>query len=184
MKKLVVLKLDGDFNQGFSVSLEIGEDGKRGDVELNDSRLRLHPIPKLPNIYQEWCRSYRGLDGYRIKFKKEQLSHIKISSLKEKCQTKADKIKFTFTDWLKADSFYRIKEECLIHLSPDDEIRFIIRTTELQLRKLPWHLWDLVDKDYPKAEITLSVAELEHTEYINTSSSGNKIKILAILGDS
>ncbi|MDY6897332.1 MAG: hypothetical protein SWZ49_04545, partial [Cyanobacteriota bacterium] len=62
MKKLVVLKLDGDFNQGFGVSLEIGEDGKHADVELNDNQLRLPPIPKLPSIYQEWCRSYRSLD--------------------------------------------------------------------------------------------------------------------------
>ena len=179
MKKLVVLKLDGDFNQGFSVSLEIGEDGKRADFELSDNQLRLPPIPKLPSIYQEWCRSYRSLDGYRIKFKKEQLSHIKISSLKEDCQTKADNIKLIFTDWLKADSFYRIKEECLIHLSPFDEIRFIIRTTEFQLRKLPWHLWDLFDS-YPDAEIGLSSFSSRRF----TRSYRNKVRILIVLGNS
>ncbi len=179
MKKLVVLKLDGDFNRGFGVSLEVGEDGKRADVELNDSQLRLPAIPKLPNIYQEWCRSYRGLDGYRIKFKKEQLSHIKISSLKDDCQRKADNIKRIFTDWLKADSFYRIKEECFRNLSADDEIRFIIRTTQLQLRKLPWHLWDLFDS-YPDAEIALSSFSSRRF----TRSYRNRVRILIVLGNS
>ncbi|AFY55337.1 WD40 repeat-containing protein [Rivularia sp. PCC 7116] len=179
MKKLVVLKLDGDFNQGFSVSLEIGEDGKRADVELNDSQLRLPAIPKLPNIYQEWCRSYRGLDGYRIKVKKGHLSNVKVSSLKEDCQTKADNIKLIFTNWLKADSFYRIKEKCLIHLSPEDEIRFIIRTTEFQLRKLPWHLWDLFDS-YPDAEIGLSSFDSRSF----TRSYRNRVRILIVLGNS
>ncbi|MBV6624257.1 MAG: CHAT domain-containing protein [Rivularia sp. (in: Bacteria)] len=179
MKKLVVLKLDGDFNQGFSVSLEIGEDGKRADFELNDSQLRLPPIPNLPSIYQEWCRSYRGLDGYRIKAKKRYLSNVKVSSLKQECQNKADYIKLNFTNWLKADSFYRIKEECLIHLSPDDEIRFIIRTNEFQLRKLPWHLWDLFDS-YPDAEIGLS--SFSSRRFIR--SYRNQIRILIVLGNS
>ena len=179
MNKLVVLKLDGDFERGFRVGLEIGEDGKRADVELNDSQLRLPAIPKLPSIYQEWCRSYRGLDGYRIKVKKGYLSNVKVSSLKQECQRKADYIKFNFTNWLKADSFYRIKEECLINLSPDDEIRFIIRTTELQLRKLPWHLWDLFDS-YLDAEIAFS--SLSSCRF--SRSYRNRVRILIVLGNS
>ncbi|MGF1674083.1 MAG: CHAT domain-containing protein, partial [Rivularia sp. (in: cyanobacteria)] len=179
MKKLVVLKLDGDFNEGFSVSLEIGEDGKRATVELSDNQLRLPPIVKLPDIYQEWCRSYRGLDGYRIKPKLGQLSNIKVSSLKEDCQTKADDIKLILNKWLKADSFYRIKEECLIHLSPDDEIRFIIRTPEFQLRKLPWHLWDLFDS-YPGAEIALSCFSARRF----SRNYRNRVRILIVLGNS
>ena len=179
MKKLVVLKLDGDFNRGFGVGLEIGEDGKRANIELSDNQLRLPPIPNLPNIYQEWCRSYRGLDGHRIKLKKGQVSNVKFTSLREDCQKKADNIKLIFTNWLKADSFRRIKEECLIRLSPDDEIRFIIRTTELQLRKLPWHLWDLFD-NYPDYEIGLSCFSSQRF------SRGYRswVRILVILGNS
>ncbi|MGB3649709.1 MAG: CHAT domain-containing protein, partial [Rivularia sp. (in: cyanobacteria)] len=179
MKKLVVLKLDGDFDRGFRVSLEIGEDGKRADFELSDDRLKLPPIPKLLDIYQDWCRSYRGLGGHRIKAKKGQISNVKFTSLKEVCQTKADRIKRIFTNWLKADSFYQIKEECLIHLSPDDEIRFIIRTTESQLRKLPWHLWDLFDS-YPDAEIGLSCFSARRI----FRSYRNRVRILIVLGNS
>ena len=67
---------------------------------------------------------------------------------------------------------------------PSEEIRVMIRTNQMQLRKLPWHLWDLVDKDYPKAEITLSLPQLERSSAIKTSSHRDKLKILAILGDS
>ncbi|MCJ8279792.1 MAG: hypothetical protein MJK14_07660 [Rivularia sp. ALOHA_DT_140] len=179
MKKLVVLKLDGDFNRGFGVSLEIGEDGKRADVELSDAQLRLPPIPKLPVIYQDWCRSYRGLDGLRIKVKKGQLSNIKVSSLKDDCRTKADSIKLIFNNWLKADSFRRVKEECLINLSPNDEIRFIIRTPEFQLRKLPWHLWDLFDS-YPDVEVGLSSFSARSF----SRSYRNRVRILIVLGNS
>ena len=179
MKKLVVLKLDGNFDRGFGVSLEIGDDGKRGDVELSDNKLKLPPIPHLPDIYQEWCRSYRGLDGYRIKVKKDRISNVKFTSLKEDCRKKADNIKLNFTNWLKADSFRRIKEECLINLSPDDEIRFIIRTTEFQLRKLPWHLWDLFDS-YPDTEIAVSCFYARRF----TRSYRNQVRILIVLGNS
>jgi WD40 repeat protein len=179
MKKLVVLKLDGDFNLGFKVGLEIGEDGKRADFELSDNQLRLPSIPKLPIIYQEWCRSYRGLDGHRIKVKKDQISNIKLTSLKEDCTEKAAKIKLHFTNWLKSDSFYRIKEECLIHLSTTDEIRFVIRTSEFQLRKLPWHLWDLFDS-YPDAEIALSSFSARRFSRIYR----NRVRILIVLGNS
>ena len=179
MKKLVVLKLDGDFNRGFGVTLEIGEDGKRPNIELSDNQLRLPAIPNLPHIYQEWCRSYRGLDGHRIKIKQGQVSNLKFTSLRKDCQTKADNIKLIFTNWLKADSFQTIKEKCLIHLSPADEIRFIIRTTETQLRKLPWHLWDLFD-NYPGAEIGLSCFSAQRF----SRSYRKRVRILIVLGNS
>ena len=179
MKKLVVLKLDGDFSQGFGVSLEIGEDGKRADIELSDNQLRLPAISELPSIYQEWSRSYRSLDGHRIKIKKGQISNVKFTSLREDCQAKADSIKLIFTTWLKADSFQKIKEKCLIHLSPTDEIRFIIRTNETQLRKLPWHLWDLFD-NYPSAEIGLSCFSAQRFSRVYRK----RVRILIILGNS
>lgn len=179
MKKLVVLKLDGDFNRGFGVSLEIGEDGKRADIELSDNQLRLPQYPKLPSIYQEWSISYHSLDGHRIKIKKGQISNVKFTSLKKDCQAKADSIKLNFTTWLKADSFQTIKEKCLIHLSPQDEIRFIIRNNETQLRKLPWHLWDLFD-NYPSAEIGFSSFSAQNFSRIYH----DQVRILIVLGNS
>lgn len=67
---------------------------------------------------------------------------------------------------------------------PDDEVRFLIRTNSMQLEKLPWHLWDLVDREYLKAEVGLSVPESEQVAASQTSPSRSKVRILAILGDS
>ncbi|NJO62092.1 MAG: AAA family ATPase [Richelia sp. RM2_1_2] len=179
MKKLVVLKLDGQLGEGVRVSLEIGEDGLRPSVELSDNQLRLPPIPTLPEIYQRWCRSYRSLDGHRIKPKKEQISNVRFKSLKDECEQLADTIKQNFLNWLQADSFRLIKEQCLIHLSPNDEVRFIIRTTDNQLRKLPWHLWDLFEY-YPHAEIGFSC----NTAQRFTRKYRPHVRILIILGNS
>lgn len=136
MAKLVVLKFEGDFSLGFRVGLEISEDGERPFVEVDDSQLGLPAIETLPNVYQEWRRSYRSLDGYRIKPKKEQISNVKFVSLKQECEKLTNTIKDDFKLWLQADSFRAIKEQCLAVLSPNDEVRVIIRSVEPQLRKL------------------------------------------------
>ncbi len=179
MNKLVVLKLDGDFHEGFRVSLEIGEDGSLPDVELSDNELKLPPLPTLPDIYQDWSNSYRSLDGYRIKPKKEQITNVRFQSLKKECHAKADIIKQNFITWLQADSFRRIKELCLTQLTADDEVRVIIRTNETQLRKLPWHFWDLFEY-YPHAEVAFSSLSSQRFK----KSDRPNIRILTILGNS
>ncbi|MEO0841357.1 MAG: CHASE2 domain-containing protein, partial [Cyanobacteria bacterium J06643_5] len=86
--------------------------------------------------------------------------------------------------WLLCDSFRPVREKWLKFLMPSDDIRVLISTSNLQLKKLPWHLWDLVDRDYPKSEVTLSAYNPEQIQIPQTSIYGKKIKILAILGNS
>ncbi|MBD1867283.1 hypothetical protein H6F95_08215 [Cyanobacteria bacterium FACHB-471] len=67
-------------------------------------------------------------------------------------------------------------------------IRFLIRTDDLSLQKLPWHEWDFLER-YPKAEVALSAPEYEaiHSSKIHSNKTvlGNKtVKVLAILGNS
>jgi WD40 repeat protein/energy-coupling factor transporter ATP-binding protein EcfA2 len=179
MKKLVVLTLDGDFYLGFRVSLAIGSDSALPDIELSNKELKLPPNPTLPNIYQDWYNTYRHLNGHRIKAKKQQISHVKFQSLKKECYQNAEIIKQNFKTWLEADSFRRIKEQCLTQLTPTDEVRVIIRTTQTQLRKLPWHLWDLFDY-YPGAEAALSSLSSQRVK----RSYRPNVRILIILGNS
>ena len=59
MGKLVILKLgDGGFEQGFPVTLEIGEDKNRPSLELIG---KLPPIPEIRETYEGWTKSYRNL---------------------------------------------------------------------------------------------------------------------------
>ncbi|MDJ0734864.1 MAG: CHASE2 domain-containing protein [Nostocaceae cyanobacterium] len=181
MRKLVVLKLDGDLNVGVRVTLEIGLENQRPFAESSGE---LPANKSMIAAIEEWQSNYSSLWKFtRIKAKKISYDGS-ISKRRQDCYQSVSVLKEQLNNWLLSESFRPIREKWLKHLTPSDEIRVLIRTTQMQLKKLPWHLWDLVDRDYPKAEITLSVAELEHTEVIHTSSSKNKLKILAILGDS
>lgn len=181
MRKLVVLKLDGDLSLGVKVVLEISEENQRPFTETNAS---LPPNQNIVTAIEEWRETSGSLWKYtRVKAKKITIDGS-ISKRRQDCSKCVSILKEELNNWLCSESFRPIREKWLKHLIPSDEIRVMIRTNQMQLRKLPWHLWDLVDKDYPKAEITLSLPQLERSEAIKTSFHRDKLKILAILGDS
>ncbi len=179
MGKLVVLKLDGDLELGVGVTLEIGEDGKRPSIETSG---HLPPNLKIAKAIDEWRSIYCSLGNSRIKAKKI-IYDGSITQRRDDCQNKACELRSHLNHWLESESFWRIREKWLKYLMPDEEVRVLIRTASMQLEKLPWHLWDLLDRDYIKAEVALSVPELEQVTRLQTSIYRHKIKILAILGD-
>ena len=180
MRKLVVLKLDGDLSEGVRVTLEIGCEGARPTVEVN---CNLPATPEMVTAIDEWYSLYGNLSQFnRIKVNK--IVYGSLSQKKQLCYRKAFELRNCLNQWLMCDSFRPIREKWLKCLMPSDEIRVLISTNSIQLKKLPWHLWDLVDRDYPKAEITLSAYNSEHIQIPQTSIYGKRIKILAILGNS
>ncbi|MEH2326429.1 MAG: CHASE2 domain-containing protein [Nostoc sp.] len=179
MGKLVVLKLDGDLELGVRVTLEIGEDGKRPSIETSGY---LPPNLKIAKAIDEWRSTYRSLGNSRIKAKKI-IYDGSITQRRDDCQNKACELRSHLNHWLESESFWRIREKLLKYLMPNEEVRVLIRTASMQLEKLPWHLWDLLDRDYTKAEVALSLPESEQVTALQTSTYRHKIKILAILGD-
>lgn len=177
MGKLVILKLgEGDFEQGFPVTLQIGDENARPIVEITG---KLPPNPDIPGNYHRWQSIYRDLRlPSRVKGLPKQTTQ---TPTLEECQQVTEKFKVNFNTWLSADSFRPIREKLLEKLTPEDDIRILIQTKELRLQKLPWHLWDLLER-YPKAEIALSAPIYEQVNKAQTSS--DKVKILAILGNS
>ncbi|GAA6616427.1 CHASE2 domain-containing protein [Scytonema sp. NUACC26] len=181
MRKLVVLKLDGNLQLGVRVTLEIGFEGKRPATEITGN---LPPNPDIAIAIDQWQSTYRNLWKFtRIKAKKIVYDGS-ISKRREDCHTLTNELRSRLNDWLQSESFRPVRERWLKYLMPEDEVRVIIRTPCLQLRKLPWHLWDLIDRDYRKSEVALSVPESEQVLPSQASSEQNKIKILAIFGDS
>lgn len=80
MGKLVVLELDGDFEQGFRVWLKIWQEEGRASVEI---RGQLPPVPELVADYDSWQLTYRSLDvPGRIKPKPGQVTNFSIRALK------------------------------------------------------------------------------------------------------
>ncbi len=177
MGKLVILKLaEGDFESGFPVTLQIGDENARPTVEIT---AKLPPNPDIPRDYYHWQSIYRHLrlPSRPIGLPKQATQTPTL----EECQQATEKFKLSFNTWLACDSFRPIREKWLEKLTPRDDIRILLQTKDLGLQKLPWHLWDLLEP-YPKAEIALSAPSYEQVNRIATTC--DKIKILAILGDS
>ncbi|HEY9829148.1 MAG TPA: CHASE2 domain-containing protein [Stenomitos sp.] len=177
MGKLVVLKLgDGSFEQGFPVTLQMGEDERHPSLEIIG---KLPPIPEIPQSYKTWSTTYRNLGGpSRLEAPAAQRTHF--SSI-ESCCSAAQILRDRLNNWLYSEPFRPIREKLLEQLMPSDEIRLIIQTNDIWLKRLPWHLWDFCDR-YPKAEIALSPLGFPAHETIFSSHA--QVKILAILGNS
>ena len=189
MSKLVVLELDGDFErQGFRVTLEIGWDSH---CSLNNYAARqplkikgyLPANPELATSLQHhWQEKYRslGADARRIKIKK--IVHKgSINQRIQECVESANQLQFDLNTWLKSESFREIDRRLREELNPDEAIRFLIRTEDGNLQKLPWHLWDFFER-YPKAEVALSPLESKATNAWQTNKPKSRVKILVILG--
>lgn len=179
MGKLVILKLgEGNFEQGFPVTLEIGDENVRPSVEITGA---LPPNPEILRDYYRWQSIYRNLrlSSRPIGLPKE---FNQAPSL-EDCQQVTEELKIRFNSWLAADSFRTIREKWLEKLMLTDNIRVLLQTKDLRLQKLPWHLWDLLER-YPQAEIALSAPAYEQVNLNRIATTYDKVKILAILGNS
>ena len=149
MRKLVVLKLDGDLERGVRVTLEIGEEDSRPSTEIT---AQLSSNPDLVTAIDQWQTTYRNLgQSSRLEAKKIVYGGS-ITQWREDCHKSVVDLRSRLNNWLLSASFRPIREKWLQQLSPSDEVRVLIRTSSVLLRKLPWHLWDLVE-DYPKAEV-------------------------------
>ena len=178
MGKLVVVKLDGDFEQqGFRVTLEIGLEGQRPDIEIEG---QLPPAPELVTHLNQWQQNYRSL-GLTTRIKPEEI--IYGGSINH-CRQSAQQLQECFGTWLKSGPFREIDMRLREQLTQDEPIRVVIRTQDSQLRKLPWHLWDFFER-YPKAELALSAKQFERPlQQPPQATRKEKVRILAILGHS
>ncbi|MGA7934055.1 MAG: CHASE2 domain-containing protein, partial [Kovacikia sp.] len=177
MGKLVVLKLgEGSFQQGFPATLQIGEENARPATEIAG---KLPSDLELPRYYQQWQWAYRGLGlRSRLSAPDQQIRNV---SLSEDCGQAAQQLRDRFNLWLQAESFRAIREKWLEKLVPSDSIRVILQVEDLLVQKLPWHLWDLMER-YPHAEIALSAPVYEQVG--NPAIASGKVSVLAILGNS
>jgi CHASE2 domain-containing sensor protein len=175
--KLVILKLGtGNFEQGFPVTMQIGDENARPVVEIIGE---LPPNQKIPCSYHRWQTIYKNikLPVRPIGLPKQETP---VSTIQE-CHKAAEELKAELNIWLQSESFRPIREKWLEKLLPSDNVRVLLQTKDLRLQKLPWHLWDLLER-YPNTEIALSAPIYEQVIHISPPTSA--VKILAILGNS
>jgi CHASE2 domain-containing sensor protein len=177
MGKLVVLKFgEGSFEQGFAVTLQIGEEHERAATEITG---KLPSFPEMPLYYSHWQSSYRQIGNrYRLHADKMQVTNV---SMIQDCENTSRILRARFNTWLRAEEFRPLREKWLERLSSEEEVRVILQTENSQLQLLPWHLWELLER-YPKAEIALSSPSYDRIH--KPRPKNPLVNILAIVGNS
>ncbi len=179
MGKLVIINfVEGNFENGFSVYLEIRTEGD--NQLIADAKGKLSPNINLYTYYINWQLSYRnyisGRNGTRI-----SVTGGSASSILNEIKKASKQLNTSLNSWLKADvNFSPIREKLFQSLKDEsEEIRVIFKTENPELQRLPWHLWDDFFSHYHRAEVVLSLP-VKQGQIV--SSSNNKVKILAVFG--
>lgn len=178
--KLVVLKLDGDSSEyGFRATLEISSEGDRPSIEVTG---KLPPAPELLTNLSQWQEIYRSL-GQQNRIEPIEMTFGGSVNNLEVCRQSANTLRDRMKAWLNSQSFHPISKALDRELSIDEPIRFLIRTQDRYLRHLPWHYWDFFEY-YSQAEFALSSLSYKQVNPIKPANKKEKVKILAILGNS
>ena len=196
MNQLFVLELNGDLEQGFEATLKIGEEGKSPDSE---TVAKLPPYPELLHFYREWQEEYSRWLAKRGRIKTPKAQKTQVST--RECLQKADRVRRSLNNWFKHDRFWPIREQWLRSASLSDKsersgqsgekqpVRVLLRLrhsnpeTLVDLRRIPWHLWELIEGDRA-IEIVLSSPESSKPVRPKTPTLRERVRILAILGNS
>ncbi|KYC37380.1 transmembrane sensor domain-containing protein [Scytonema hofmannii PCC 7110] len=184
MTKLIVLKLDGNFLQGFRATLEIGLEGERPEVEIMGN---LPPATELVEQYTSWQSTYRSLGKVTrvIKPKRAKIDGS-LKKRREECRLKALELRNQLNTWLKVESFFPIRDNLLETASTSEQVRVMIRAENDQIWQLPWHQWDLLER-YNQVEIGFSNLNSKpppKQENFDHFDREHQLRILAILGNS
>ena len=195
MNKVVLLNLgQGNLQTGFPfVTAQLKISGKI--MQFSGS---LPAVPELVELYRRWVLLYELLYKARsinirsiqplttnldededddITIDEADVTHVSDADFELVCE----QLQIHLDNWLDSPDFRTIERQLRKELHPEDEIHFIIQTEDNQLRKIPWYTWQFFS-DYPRTEMSLSSLNFEPGKIHHTS--GNKVRILAIIGDS
>ncbi|NEN98495.1 MAG: CHAT domain-containing protein [Moorea sp. SIO3I7] len=183
MDKLVVINLgEGTLETGCSATIKIGNERAIPSIK----RLgKLPPVPELAKLHKRWYLIYQDL-GFSVRaLKKKPELNTSIISIDQFRKLSKNLVK-SLNTWLDSEDFRVVKEAFMKNLSPSDEIRVIIQVEDIQLRRIPWHLWDIFDY-YRKAEVALGELTYDKIDKVKppiSSMSKDRVRILAVLGNS
>ena len=175
MRQLVTLNLGvGNCKGCFPATLQIGKDGKPPSHQISG---KLPSVSKLLQDVQNWHSAISSclFFGKRMQAAPVQAHNVSIPELSETLTASVN-------SWLNSKPFRPLKEELLSRLNPDDEIRFLIQTSNTLLWRIPWHLWDFFDR-HPRSEIAFCPLNYQQISS-PPNATKSQIHILAILGDS
>ncbi|WP_414619922.1 pentapeptide repeat-containing protein [Calothrix sp. CCY 0018] len=176
VNKLIILTLgDGNFNDGFPITALVCSDEHPLPITFTG---KLPPEPNILQLYQQWRQLYGSQKWFgRITFDEED-SVTNFSQ--QELNYYAGELEKCFDSWLNSQPFQLIERQLRSNLRQSEKVPVIIQTKDINLQRLPWHLWKFF-QHYRQAEISLSSIG-ERSE--KSMFTRNQIRILTILGNS
>ena len=185
--KWVILDIgEGSFEEGFPVNLEIGEDGVgKSDRTPNGF---LPAAPKVWEQFQSWWEIYQErVEYFQRGGKKRNTRSIQPISQSPSAginfAENAGTLQKAIDNWLNSsdESWLKIRDSIFATLNPHDEIKFIIQTENVWLRRLPWQAWQALTTHLPKTAFAFAPP---HQKLVKpTAPKSPQINILAIFGN-
>ncbi len=104
------------------------------------------------------------------------------------CKQSAQHLQSLFNSWLMSEDFFPVRDELLVHFAnadreAEEETIVLIQASDRRIQKLPWHRWNLLQR-YRNAQVEFVLSSLDWETPRSQYSPRERVKILAILGDS
>jgi branched-chain amino acid transport system substrate-binding protein len=194
MSRVVILTLDGDLESGIRVTLRQGERLDNAIAIKGQIVGHLRENLELAQLYNNWQQHYLKLEEIcrtcRLEIDTDDESDRLLPPedyqlVRQNCDRLAASLKDEMNGWLNSSAngfgFERIRHQLVAQLQTPN-IRLLIQTSNPQLQRLPWHLWNLFNwQDDRRIEVAFSPIEYQEIPSISWQES---IRILAILGNS
>ncbi|MEL7359500.1 MAG: CHASE2 domain-containing protein [Cyanobacteria bacterium J06560_6] len=178
MKKVILNLGTGTLAKGCETVIgEILEEGQPYPVRFT---AQLPPAPELGRLQQQWQQLYyqRNQDQvFRIHLLDTEGFRYSESDFGKTSQALAQQL----NRWLTSEAFRPIDQMLRTELERSDDVQLILEASDPQIRRLPWHLWQLCE-DYPNVELTFSASDWRTLP--ETLPNTSKTKILATFGNS
>ena len=138
MGKIVLLDLvEGNFDRGFSVTLRIETEVEHRCIVYTKGNLP--QSPEIRDHYELWKSGYLArVDPMRSATRIG--GYTSPSPGIKEIETHTRKLESSINKWLNSHQMSIIRDELLSELTdPREEIRFIFKTEDPNLQRLPWH---------------------------------------------
>ncbi|WP_199248997.1 CHASE2 domain-containing protein [[Phormidium] sp. ETS-05] len=201
MGRVIFLKIESDqATKETVISLQLCREGQLPS-EIEGGRLALNP--EIEDLYQSWRTSFGQLrqlreggasrgpgDGWIIGT--TSVNQISINYDEKACRQLVRLAEDNVRNWLLSggnQQWQKIRERLAIELAnTTDELSIVvkIKPPHLEISKLPWLAWDLLDI-HPEVGISFSFPEFEEAKPLPTPpltpNLQREVRILAVLGN-
>jgi uncharacterized protein YjbI with pentapeptide repeats len=178
--QLVLLKFNSaNTPNSFLVTAQIGKESTLPQTELV---VELNDVTEVLWAYKQWQEAYRQYytGPLRIDVPENQVTNIRGGMSRSDCEHMAQNLGQQMNYWLAGEGFRSVREQLLQSLQAQAPIRIIVQTDDPQMRRLPWQLWDLLER-FPLAEMGVSGSSYHGVEFVKAD---RQMRILAIFGNS